>query len=340
MFSVAWRYDGELLHYAASYNFTPEVLDHIFKTYPKRPDRSVAAGRAILDGRIAHVPDMLADPGYAHELALAGNWRASIAVPMLRDGKPVGAISVAKAEAVPFSERQMQLLTTFADQAVIAIENVRLFKREQERTRELSESLEQQTATSEVLKVISSSPGELEPVFSAMLENASRICEAKLANLFLYADNTFRLAAHRNAPVAYAEQWAKNPVLTLSENSRNPLARLAASKRIVDIPDLMAEPGYLARDPRFVALVEAAGARTHLLVPMLKEGGLVGAIAIYRQEVRPFTAKQIELVQNFAAQAVIAIENTRLLSELRDSLQQQTATADVLKVISRSTFNL
>src|SRR5260221_8624512 len=259
---------------------------------------------------------------------------------MLRDGKPVGAISVAKAEAVPFSERQMQLLTTFADQAVIAIENVRLFKREQERTRELSESLEQQTATSEVLKVISSSPGELEPVFSAMLENASRICEAKLANLFLYADNTFRLAAHRNAPVAYAEQWAKNPVLTLSENSRNPLARLAASKRIVDIPDLMAEPGYLARDLRFVALVEAAGARTHLLVPMLKEGGLVGAIAIYRQEVRPFTAKQIELVQNFAAQAVIAIENTRLLSELRDSLQQQTATADVLKVISRSTFNL
>ena len=340
LFSVAWRYDGELLHYAASYNFTPEVLDHIFKTYPKRPDRSVAAGRAILDGRIAHVPDMLADPGYAHELALAGNWRASIAVPMLRDGKPVGAISVAKAEAVPFSERQMQLLTTFADQAVIAIENVRLFKREQQRTRELSESLEQQTATSEVLKVISSSPGELEPVFSAMLENASRICEAKLANLFLYADNTFRLAAHRNAPVAYAEQWAKNPVLTLSENSRNPLARLAASKRIVDIPDLMAEPGYLARDPRFVALVEAAGARTHLLVPMLKEGGLVGAIAIYRQEVRPFTAKQIELVQNFAAQAVIAIENTRLLSELRDSLQQQTATADVLKVISRSTFNL
>ena len=340
LFSVAWRYDGELLHYAASYNFTPEVLDHIFKTYPKRPDRSVAAGRAILEGRIAHVPDMLADPGYAHELALAGNWRASIAVPMLRDGKPVGAISVAKAEAVPFSERQMQLLTTFADQAVIAIENVRLFKREQQRTRELSESLEQQTATSEVLKVISSSPGELEPVFSAMLENASRICEAKLANLFLYADNTFRLAAHRNAPVAYAEQWAKNPVLTLSENSRNPLARLAASKRIVDIPDLMAEPGYLARDPRFVALVEAAGARTHLLVPMLKEGGLVGAIAIYRQEVRPFTAKQIELVQNFAAQAVIAIENTRLLSELRDSLQQQTATADVLKVISRSTFNL
>ena len=152
VFSVVWRYDGELLHYAASHNFTPEVLDRIFKTYPKRPDRSVAAGRAILDGRVAHVPDMLLDREYAHELALAGNWRASIAVPMLCDGKPVGAISVGKAEAAPFSERQIQLLTTFADQAVIAIENVRLFDDVQKRTQELSEALEQQTATSRCSK--------------------------------------------------------------------------------------------------------------------------------------------------------------------------------------------
>src|SRR6516165_10363424 len=154
MFSLVFLYDGDLLRLAATHNFTPEVLNELFQTYPKRPDRSVLAGRAVLDGRIAHVPDLLADREYSHQLALAGNWRAGLAVPMLKDGKPVGAISVARAELVPFSERQIQVLMTFADQAVIAIENVRLFDEVQTRTRELSEALEQQTATSEVMGVI------------------------------------------------------------------------------------------------------------------------------------------------------------------------------------------
>ena len=295
----------------------------------KRPERSHLAGRAILDRAIVHVHDVLADPEYSRELALAGGWRAVVSVPLLRDGEPVGALSLGKSEPTPFSKRQVQLLQTFAEQALIAIENVRLFEAERERTRELSESLEQQTATSEVLKVISSSPGDLEPVFQAILANATRICDAKFGVLFRYENGMFRAAATLNAPQAFVEFHRERG--SFKPPAGTPLDRLLKAGGAIYSADEATNPGAPAR---------LGGARSLVTVPMRKDGQLIGAIIIYRQEVRPFTDKQIELLTNFAAQAVIAIENTRLLSELRESLQQQTATSEVLQTISSSQGDL
>jgi signal transduction histidine kinase len=304
---------------------------------PHTPLARVAGSKEVL-----HILDLRGDPAYLEHnprivaLVESAGVRTILGVPMLKEDELIGIIFTYRQEVRPFTDKQIELVQNFAAQAVIAIENTRLLNELRQRTDDLSESLEQQTATSEVLQVISSSPGELEPVFETMLANATRICGARFGNLLLYDGAVFRVAAMHAAPAA----WATQRGTVIRPDPRSTLGRVARTKEVVHTHDLRTTEPYLEGNSAVRSLADRAGARTLVTVPLLKENELIGVIGIYRQEVLPFTDKQIELVKNFAAQAVIAIENTRLLNELRESLQQQTATADVLKVISRSTFNL
>jgi two-component system, NtrC family, sensor kinase len=336
-FCNVFRFDGELIHFMHSYGYSRGAIEALRHFYPMRPGRGSCAGRAILNGKVEQVPDVRADPEYAQGNVPDIMKISSVtAVPMLKDRRPVGAIALVRAAKGTFPQRQIDLLKTFADQAVIAIENARLFDEVQAKTRDLEESLQQQTATSEVLQIISSSP-DLTSVFDKMLENATRVCGAEFGSMILVEGDSMRQAALYNAPAALA---AARTDKVRRHHPQSAMATAIRAKQVVQVADLRTTAAYLERSLATVEFAELGGARTLVVVPMLREDEVIGAISIYRQEVRPFADKQIELLSNFARQAVIAIENARLLKELRQSLQQQTATADVLKIVSRSSVDL
>jgi two-component system, NtrC family, sensor kinase len=322
------RREGDIFRFVTAVGSTPALAadainfqrmflnTHMFSA---AAGRATIAGRVLREGRAVQIVDLASDPDYKLTEAITiAKIRTLLGVPLMREGEPIGILNLARQRVEPFTDKQIELLTTFADQAVIAIENARLLNELRQRTADLSESLAQQTATSEVLRVISSSPGELELVFQAMLANAARMCEAKFGMLFRFDGEKYEFAAGIGTPPPLAELVKRRGPFVPESNTH--LYHVMRTKQVSHTTDY-------AVDAPDSAPVRLGGARSTVDVPMLKDGTLVGAISIYRQEVRPFTERQIALLKNFAAQAVIAIENTRLLNELRQSLQQQTATA-------------
>jgi class 3 adenylate cyclase/putative methionine-R-sulfoxide reductase with GAF domain len=311
--SITRERDGQFFR-SETYGFSEEFLDYV-RDLAVEPGRQTADCRALAERKVVHIPDVLADPEYTFLTAQKlGNFRTVLSVPMLRQGIPVGVMALTRTEVRSFTDKQISLVRTFADQAVIAIENVRLFSELDARNREISEALEQQTASADVLKVISRSVGETAQVFEAILESAARLCEASFANLALCAGDGLRHAASFGRTPEWDEYRLRHAALRPLPSSA--IARALATGAPVHVHDGLNDQAYFERDPGRVGVVEILGARTILSVPLLKDGAVVGVITIHRREVRDFTEKQIALVANFASQAVIAIENARLLAEL------------------------
>jgi GAF domain-containing protein len=324
---------------AEFYGFSAEFIEYA-RTIPVVPESGSAQGRVLLEGRIIHIPDVLTDPNYTFaEAQKLGGYRTALGVPLMREGTPIGVMSMNRSTVRPFTDKQIELLTTFADQAVIAIENVRLFDDVQARTEELSESLQQQTATADVLKVISRSAFDLKSVLNTLVESAARLCEADTAVLGRPKGATYYFEASYGVSHEFAEFVASHPA---GIDRGTVFGRAVLDRKILHIHDVLADPEYSYGEGQKIG-----GFRTLLGVPLMREGMPIGVIALGRRTVRPFTDKQIELVTTFADQAVIAIENVRLFDEvqarteeLSESLRQQTATAEVLKTISRTAFDL
>jgi PAS domain S-box-containing protein len=333
-----FRFDGEKLHFVAQRGLAPEQVEPVRSAWPRTATRGTAAGRAVVDRAAVHIPDVADDDDYElGSVAQTGAWRATAAIPMLRDGAPIGAISLLRSEPVAFSARQIELLRTFADQAVIAIENVRLFKELEVRNRDLTVTLEQQTATGEILRVISSSPTDVQPVFDTIVERAHHLCDSDSAALFTYDGALVHLAALDQASSEQAQ--ALRAAYPMPATQGHATGRAIMSGRPVHIPDVREDPAYTLDSLR-----GSVGLRTLLAVPMIRDGAPIGTITVQRWGTpRPFSDNQIALLETFAEQAVIAIQNVRLFKELevrnRDltqTLEQQTATSEILRVISGS----
>jgi PAS domain S-box-containing protein len=334
----AWLFqrDGDFLRFKSSFGHGTETHEAIRKLFQRRAvpiDRGSITGRSALGACVVHVADVLADPDYTFiEAQEIGGYRAALGAPLLRDGKVVGVIFVAKTRPEPFSTKQIELVTTFADQAVIAIENVRLFEEVKAKTEDLTESLQQQTATADVLKIISRSSVDLETVLDTLVETVTRLCRADFAAMYRRRDEMHHLVASYGLS-AEAKEFFRTHAVARGRGTVS--GRVELERRAVHIADTLQDPEYTFRDGQKIG-----GYRTLLGIPLLRGEELIGHFNIARTRVEPFTNKEVELATSFADQAVIAIENARLFDELRQSLQQQTATADVLKVISRSTFDL
>ena len=333
-FGILRTYDGSHFDTVAT-SGVPQAYAEFLVRNPQQAQPGTSGYRVLTTKSAVHVLDAMDEEVYRsgekHRRALVdlGGGRTSLSVPLLRDFTVVGAFQIYRQRVEAFSEKQIALLQNFAAQAVIAMENARLII-------ETREALEQQTATAEVLQVINASPGDLAPVFDAMLEKATSLCEATFGILWERVGDEFHAAAARGVPEAYVEH-ARQP---LRPHPKNPLGRMLRGERLIVSDDVAAEEVYRAGDPARRALVDLGGAHSAVQVALVKDDALLGSLTVFRQEVRPFSDKQIALLENFAAQAVIAMENARLITETREALEQQTATAEVLGVINSSPGDL
>ena len=327
--------DGEVLRIRAESGVAPEFLEYLV-AHPIPPGRETGTGRVLMTGETVLVPDVLADPDYNYGVGpQLGNYRALLGVPLIRDGKVEGVFGLQGREPGAFTQRQIELVRTFADQAVIAIENARLFNEVQAKTRDLEELLQQQTATADVLKVISRSAFDLQAVLHTLVESAAKLCDADKATITRQIDGVFYRAELYGLSEEFMGQVRNIPV---APERGSITGRVMLEGKAIQVEDVEADPEYWPKN-----FARPGELRTGLGIPMMRNGAPIGVLALMRVEVRPFNAKQIDLVQTFADQAVIAIENVRLFDEvqaktrdLQESLEQQTASAEILQVISSS----